>query len=133
MNTQLIRHLNQIKNASLFKKEVVKVPYTRNLFFLVKLLYEEGFLQSFKITSCLRSDKQKDYFLLISLRYFQDKPVLQKMKVISSPSNFRYLKFFEIVKLRDTKNTLFFSTNCGVMTSLTCKQTRTGGLLLFLC
>ena len=93
MNTQLIRHLNQIKNASLFKKEVVKVPYTRNLFFLVKLLYEEGFLQSFKITSCLRSDKQKDYFLLISLRYFQDKPVLQKMKVISSPSNFRYLKF----------------------------------------
>lgn len=135
MNIQTIKFLNQLKNASRFNKEVLTVNYNKNIFCIVKILYKEGFLQSFKIVSDsdLNSITQNKYKLLIHLRYFCDKPILNKLKIVSSPSNIKYLKFSEISRLTITKNMLFFSTSKGILTSFECKQQQVGGTLFFIC
>jgi len=50
MNTNLIKLLLNLKNASLSKKEIINVKYSKPSLNLVKLLYKEGFIQSFNIT-----------------------------------------------------------------------------------
>jgi small subunit ribosomal protein S8 len=133
MNIQTIKFLNKLKNASLFNKEDITVAYSKNILGIVKILYKEGFLQSFKIVAQSNLTSQVRYSLVIRLRYFYDKPILKKLKIISSPSRVIYLNFLDISKLAATKNALFFSTSKGILTLLECKKQQIGGALLFIC
>ena len=109
MNIQTIQFLNQIKNASRFNKEFIKIPFNKNILPIVKILYKEGFLQSFKLTNNFSVKEYNRYEIIIFLRYFSDKPILNKLRIISTPSNVKYLTISEISRLSLTKNTLFFS------------------------
>ena len=133
MNTQTLKFLNQLKNASLFNKEFINVAHSKNTLRIVKVLYKEGFLQSFKLRICPDHLSQKRYVLVIQLRYFYDKPILKNLKIISSPSRTIYLNSSDIIKFAVTKNSLFFSTNMGILTLLECKKQQIGGVLFFIC
>jgi small subunit ribosomal protein S8 len=133
MNIQTIKFLNQLKNASLFNRECIDVIYSKNILSIVRVLYEEGFLQSFKIVTQLNYTSQVRYTLVIQLRYFYDKPIFKKLKVISSPARIIYFNFSNICKFSPEKNVLFFSTSKGILTLLECKKQQIGGALLFIC
>ena len=51
MNTNLIKLLLHLKNASLVKKETVTIKCGVSGLELLKLLYEEGFIQSYNVDS----------------------------------------------------------------------------------
>lgn len=132
MNTNLIKLLLQLKNASLVKKEVVEFNCNYLCLELLKLLYTEGFIQSFRILSKNRSDNEKQFQTTIMLRYSYNKPALKTLKIISTPSYSKYLTLKDISKIQDRKNILFLSTNRGLLTGLQCKKNKIGGTLLFI-
>mgnify|MGYP001427843636 CR=1 FL=1 len=132
MNTNLIKLLLQLKNASLVKKEVVEFNCNSLCLEMLKLLYTEGFIQSFRILSKNRSDNEKQFQTTIMLRYSYNKPALKTLKIISTPSYSKYLTLKDISKIQDRKNILFLSTNRGLLTGLQCKKNKIGGTLLFI-
>lgn len=131
MNINLIKLLLQLKNASLAKKEVVHFSCNLLCLELLKLLYNEGFIQSFKIMSKNESDAEKQFRATIKLRYSYNKSALRGLKIMSTPSHSKYLTLKEISKIQDRKNILVLSTNEGLRTGMECKKSRIGGTLLF--
>ena len=47
MNIALIRILLQIKNASIVKKKYIEVVVNKKSIIIIKILYKNGFLQSY--------------------------------------------------------------------------------------
>ena len=102
------------------------------MFELLKLLYKEGFIQSFNIDSTTQLKYEKQFNTTIFLRYFYNKPIFSNLKIVSTPSYSKYLTFKDISKIKDKKNVLFLSTNQGFLTGLDCKKNKIGGTLLFI-
>ena len=129
MNINAIKLLLHLKNGSLSNKEKIVVNYYFKNIALLKILYKEGFIQSFKI----KSDINSKLFFTIILRSYQNKAIFKNLKLISTPSLSRYFTFKDLIKLNDKRFTFFLSTDKGVLTILECKKQKLGGKLLFLC
>ena len=129
MNNNIIRFLVELKNASLSKKETITVEYSQLSNSLVKILYKEGFIQSFKILKEGEDTKK----IVATLRYYFNKSIFNNLKVFSKPSHLRYMKFSDSCNISDKKYVCFFSTNKGILTILECKKKKIGGKLLFMC
>jgi small subunit ribosomal protein S8 len=130
MNTNLIKFLVKLKNASLSQKEAIIVKYNFLYLDLVKVLYREGLIQSFQIE---KDEVQGDLHIRIILRYFYNKSVFKNLKIFSKPSHVKYLKYSDICKIIDKKFIFLLSTNKGLLTSLECKKRKVGGKLLLMC
>ena len=91
---------------------------------ILRAMYKNGLVQSFNV---------KDFFFIIKLRYVYLFSVLNNLKIISKPSIKKYLKYSDLVKLKDNKNLYFFSTAKGILTLSECKKVGLGGTLLFIC
>jgi small subunit ribosomal protein S8 len=131
MNTNLIKLLLQLKNASLVKKEHINIKCNLSGLNLIKLLYKQGFIQSFSVDFNVESNQKKEFDTKVFLRYFYNKSIFKKLKIVSTPSYIKYLTYKDISKIKDKKDVLFLSTNKGFLTGLDCKKNKTGGVLLF--
>jgi ribosomal protein S8 len=132
MNVETIKFLNQLKNASLVHHESVQTNSNKLIQNLMKILYKEGFILSF------RTKKRENFYNLtseshVSLRYFYNKPIFRNLKIVSSPSRRRYFGIKSISRINSKKNLLIFSTNKGLLTLNDCKRLNIGGILLFVC
>jgi small subunit ribosomal protein S8 len=124
MNNNLINFLIKIKNGSTINKEIITVDYDILSLKILKILYREGLIQSFKIDSTK---------IHIFLRYINNRGLFDYFKIISKVSNVVYLKYTDICKLSDKRFLLVLSTNKGLLTGLECKKYKLGGELLFIC
>jgi small subunit ribosomal protein S8 len=129
MNLTLINFITKLKNASISKKETINISYTSINYKVTKILYREGFIQSYSL------EKKSDVSLtiIIKLRYFYNKSLLKNLRILSKPSSITFLKLSYIIRLKDKKFVFFFSTNKGVLTNIDCKKHKLGGKLLFMC
>ena len=124
MNLTITNFLSKLKNASLIQKKFLIVQFNENILSILKILYKEGFvLTYFRINTNI----------VIKLRYYYGINSLKKLKIVSKPSKPVYLNKFEIVKLVEKNKLLIFSTSKGFLTSLECKNLKTGGKFVFLC
>jgi len=130
MNINLIKFLSKLKNASISKQEVVSVDYNKLCLGVVKLLYKEGFIQSFSIKK-ISFSSNVELKIFITLRYFNNKPIFKNLKIVSTPSRLNYLNIKDLSKISNKKIILILSTNKGLLTSLECKKHKIGGKLLF--
>jgi len=130
MNIQTIKNLNKLKNASLIKSEFIILEYSFLILNIIQKLYKEGFIQSFKIKTDLKTNKK---VILVNLRYYFNKPIFKRLKIFSSSSQSRALDFQNLSRLNIRKNVLFLSTSQGILTHLECKQRKLGGILFFIC
>jgi ribosomal protein S8 len=130
MNIQTIKNLNKLKNASLIKSEFIILEYSFLILNIIQNLYKEGFIQSFKIKTDLKTNKK---VILVNLRYYFNKPIFKRLKIFSSSSQSRALDFQNLSRLNIRKNVLFLSTSQGILTHLECKQRKLGGILFFIC
>ena len=133
MNNNTINLIIKLKNASLSRKEKILVRCNSLSESLIKILYKEGFIQSFKLIEEKDIFLEKTKKLLVTFRYFFNKPLLSGLRILSKPSHVRYMKFSDISNISDRKFVFFFSTNKGILTSLECKKRKIGGKLLFMC
>ena len=130
MNINLIKFLSKLKNASISKQEVISTDYNNLCLAVVKLLYKEGFIQSFSIKR-VSFNSNVELKIFITLRYFNNKPIFKNLRIVSTPSRLNYLNIKDLSKISNKKIVLILSTNKGLLTSLECKKHKIGGKLLF--
>ena len=97
---------------------------------MTETLYSEGFIQSFKIVN---DSLLKSKIILITLRYYFGKALLDRLHLLSKPSHVRYVKLMDICNIPDRRFVIFFSTDKGTLTTLGCKELKVGGKILFIC
>lgn len=131
MNLETIKFLSQLKNASLVNHENVCVRSNRLIQSLLKFLYKEGLVLSFRTKKHQLFGFTSNSF--VNLRYFFNKPIFKHFKIMSSPSKRKYVSLHILSRIYSKKNIFLFSTNKGLLTLNECKKFKVGGLLLFIC
>lgn len=132
MNVKTVNFLTQLKNASLINKESIKGELNSFILQVLKALYKEGIILSFKVVN-------KPMFfnntseVLVNVRYINQKPIFANLKIVSSSSYQKIVSLKNICKLITKNKTFLFSTNKGLLSITECKKYHVGGVLLFSC
>ncbi len=136
MNDNLGKMLNQIKNASLIKHEIILMPYTLNNYLILKVLKDEGFFESISVitkkTTSLNNRKNFRY-IKVYLKYYgqNKKSVINNISRLSKPSLRVYAKYKNIPNVLNGLGTTIISTSKGIMTNKDASANKIGGELLF--
>lgn len=115
---------SSISNAhSRLKRELV-VPASTKKVAIVKLLQNEGYIDSFQI-----SDEKKPK-LTIKLKYFEGKPAIKEFKRISRPGLREYSRSKGIPSVKGGLGTVIVSTSQGLMTDKKAREIGIGGEII---
>lgn len=146
MSDNLGNMLNKIRNALLIKQEVILIPYTLNNFLILKILYEEGLLQSINIISKRRKsslffsieeqqsiDSNNLRYIKVHLLYNTNdkKPIIKNLVRLSKPSLKVYTNHKNIPQILNGLGVVIMSTSKGIMTNNEAFKNGIGGELLF--
>nr|YP_009193374.1 ribosomal protein S8 [Nitzschia sp. IriIs04]BAT70299.1 ribosomal protein S8 [Nitzschia sp. IriIs04] len=121
----IISHLiNQIKQSIFLNHKILRVYKTKKSYFLVNILYKEGFIQNFEE---IKENNKK--FLLIYLDKIKQ---FKNIKVISKPGVRIYQKIRkELKNFHIKKELMILSTSKGIITNKKAKYLNIGGEILF--
>lgn len=112
---------SNIKNAQQVKKPFVIQKRKKFCESILKVLWEEGFINGYKIKGS-ETDK-----LIIFLKYHNNNcPAIKALKTISKPSRRVYYSAKQLWKLPSIP-TIIISTNKGVKSIIDCKKLNLGG------
>jgi Ribosomal protein S8 len=103
--------------------------YNKLILYNVRFLLNLGYINGYT----LETDENNIRYIIIYLKYFQNKPLISTMKIYTSPSRFKYIKLKKLKKLviQDFGSTYVLSTSIGIVDGFTCLQKSIGGLLLY--
>jgi small subunit ribosomal protein S8 len=113
--------LTRIRNALMRGKETVNAPYSTVKHELSKLLVKEGFLTSVK--------KVKKNFdeLEITLKYFNEEPVIKELVRESRPGLRKYLSYKDVKPYKGGLGLKVLTTSKGLMTDKDAIKKQLGG------
>jgi small subunit ribosomal protein S8 len=117
--------LTRIRNAQLARKPDVSVSSSKLKTALVKVLKDEGYVAGFQVT--VDGAKQT---LSIELKYFDGRPVIDRLERVSRPGLRIYRGKTEIPKIQGGLGTAIVSTPKGVMTDKLARAIGQGGEVL---
>lgn len=116
--------LTQIRNAQMVNKKSVELPFSGKKIAILKVLEESGYIVSFEKVG---EDKPR---LLVVLKYFNDKPVIEYLKRVSRPGLRVYAGKDKLPKVKAGLGVAILSTPKGVMTDSKARQLGQGGEVL---
>jgi small subunit ribosomal protein S8 len=117
--------LTRIRNAQLARKTEVSVSSSKLKTALVKVLKEEGYVADFRTAA--EGAKQT---LTIELKYFDGRPVIDRLERVSRPGLRIYRGKTELPKIQGGLGTAIVSTPKGVMTDKQARAIGQGGEVL---
>jgi len=117
--------LTRIRNAQLARKTEVSVASSKLKTALVKVLKDEGYVGEFRTAS--EGAKQT---LTIELKYFDGRPVIDRLERVSRPGLRIYRGKTELPKIQGGLGTAIVSTPKGVMTDKQARAIGQGGEVL---
>lgn len=118
MKNYLWNMFANIKNGQLAKRAYIYQTRKNICESFLKILWEEGFLLGYEI-DC---NKFK-----IFLKYKNGKPLINTIKLISTPGRRIYFSINQIWKIDSNQSFIIFSTNQGLKSILECKKLKIGG------
>ena len=118
MKNYLWNMFANIKNGQLAKRAFVYQTRKNICESFLKILWEEGFLLGYEI----EYNKLK-----IFLKYKNGKPLINTIKLISTPGRRIYWSIHQIWKIDSSKSFIIFSTNQGLKSIFDCKKLKIGG------
>ena len=119
MDKSTLYFLIKLKNFSVSNKLSFFITFSSKIKNIVKILYKLGIIQSYTFST--------------NQIYLKKKPVFRNLKIVSTPSNLRFLTFFDITRLQISPTTIMiFSTNKGILSQQECQKEGVGGILLFI-
>lgn len=110
-----------IKNGQLAKRDFIYHPRKKICESFLKILWDEGFITGYTTSS---KDKKK---LKIFLKYKNNRPAINSIKLVSRPGRRIYYSINQIWKIDSNKSFLIFSTNQGLKSVIGCKKSKIGG------
>ena len=117
--------LTRIRNASAANKVEVSMPLSKQKLALAKVLKDEGYINEF---SEQNTDGQPA--LVVALKYYQGKPVIDTIKRVSRPGLRVYRGKDEVPKVLGGLGITIVSTSKGVMTDRAARAAGYGGEVL---
>ena len=117
--------LTRIRNAQLAEKTTVAMPSSKLKVAIAKLLQDEGYVEGFKV-----AENDGKPMLEVGLKYYADRPVIEKIQRVSRPGQRQYAKVGEIPKVRNGLGIMIVSTSHGMMTDRAARAAGHGGELL---
>jgi small subunit ribosomal protein S8 len=116
--------LTRVRNANNARLDSVIIPSSRLKTEIAKILYEEGYINSYDVSD----DKNINSILKIYLRYNKNKTrVITGIKRISKPGLRVYIEKEKIPKVLGGLGTVIMSTSQGVITGKKAKELGVGG------
>jgi small subunit ribosomal protein S8 len=118
--------LTRIRNAVMVKKkEVVVEPASKLKMAILDVLKREGYIEGYKIEG--EGVKKK---IIVYLKYYQGKPVIQVIERVSKPGRRIYVGVEEIPKVYNGLGIAILSTPKGVLSDREAKKLRVGGEII---
>ncbi len=117
--------ITRIKSAQTARKEIVEVQYSKIKEKILEILKDEGFIENYEI-----KNEGRKSFIIIHLRYYNNKPVIHSIKRVSKPSRRLYIKVKDIQPIKNNMGIQILSTSKGIMTSRKAKTMCCGGEIL---
>lgn len=118
--------LTRIRNAQAMGIETISLPHSILKNEILRVLKESGFIENFE--SITTSENKKN--LQVTLKYYQGRPVIEKIKRVSKPSLRVYRGYGQLSVIRGGLGIAIVSTPKGVMTDKSARAERVGGEVL---
>ena len=114
--------LTRIRNGQQAKHSKLTLPSSRIKVDITRVLKEEGYIKDYQT----EVDSRNMVFLTIELKYFQNKPVIEKIRTISRPGLRIYKSVSELNPIPGF-GIAILSTSKGIMTHASAKKANIGG------
>lgn len=118
--------LVRIKNAAAVRKTTVKMPSSKTKVAIANVLKAEGYIADAIVTDVAPGKKQ----LEISLKYFQGRPVIERLERFSRSGLRQYRGKSDLPKVLGGLGVAIISTSKGIMTDAQARQAGVGGEVL---
>jgi small subunit ribosomal protein S8 len=125
MSDPIADMLTRIRNAQMAEKVTVAMPSSKLKVALAKVLQDEGYVDGFKVVS----DNGKPT-LEIGLKYYADRPVIEKIQRVSRPGLRVYKGSEDIPHVMNGLGVAIVSTSKGLMTDRKARANGIGGEVL---
>ena len=128
MNTDPIAdYLTRIRNANSAGHKVVSVPSSNLKKEMTKILYDQGYILSYKF-----DNNSVQGSIKIALKYNQitKEPVIKKIERVSKPGLRRYSSSSELPRVLNGLGVNIVSTSKGLMTGKKAKRENLGGEII---
>jgi small subunit ribosomal protein S8 len=122
MSDPIADMLTRIRNGQVAKKTTVALPSSKQKLAIANLLKDEGYIQ--EVTVDENAGKPN---LVLALRYYQGRPVIDLIKRVSRPGLRVYKGRDELPKVRGGLGVAIISTSRGVMTDRAAREIGQGG------
>ena len=121
-------YLTRIRNASLTGHKVVEIPSSKMKNEITKILFDEGYIMSYKIVEI----KDNQDIIKIALKYdgLTNEPVIRKIQRISRPGLRKYSGTKNIPRILNGLGISIVSTSKCVMTGKAALKNKIGGELI---
>lgn len=117
--------LTRIRNGLEREKRSVAMPASRLKAAISQTLKEEGYISDFSVT-----ENNGKPTLNIELKYFEGKPVIDRLERVSKPSLRKYCSRDDLPKILGGYGTAIVSTSSGVMTDKSARDQGLGGEII---
>ncbi|RDE18459.1 30S ribosomal protein S8 [Motiliproteus coralliicola] len=121
MQDTLADMLTRIRNGLMAEKVSVSMPASKQKKAVCQVLQDEGYITGFSVEGDVKPT------LNIELKYFEGKPVIEKIERSSRPSLRLYKSASDLPKVRDGLGIAIISTSKGVMTDRAARAAGVGG------
>ncbi|MGJ7902358.1 30S ribosomal protein S8 [Lysobacter sp. 1R34A] len=118
--------LVRIKNAAAVRKPTVKMPSSKVKVAIAAVLKDEGYILDSRVTEVAPGKSE----LEISLKYYEGKPVIERLQRYSRSGLRQYRGKEELPKVLGGLGIAIISTSKGIMTDAQARQQGVGGEVL---
>ncbi|HLP97082.1 MAG TPA: 30S ribosomal protein S8 [Sideroxyarcus sp.] len=117
--------LTRIRNAQMAEKVTVSMPSSKIKAAIAKVLLDEGYVEGFKVI-----DHDGKPTLEIGLKYYANRPVIEKIQRVSRPGLRVYKGSEDIPRVMNNLGIAIVSTSKGLMTDRKARANGIGGEVL---
>jgi small subunit ribosomal protein S8 len=118
--------ITRIRNAQMIGKPEVRIPHSKLKFALAKVLKDEGYISGFALDELSKAEK----YIVLGLKYYHGKPVIEKIRRISRPGLRIYNGKNKLPKVMNGLGIAVVSTSKGVMSDKKARNLGEGGEIL---
>jgi small subunit ribosomal protein S8 len=122
MSDPIADMLTRIRNAQTAEKKEVVMPASKMKSMIAEVLKDEGFISDFQV-----SEVEGKGVITVSLKYFENKPVIEKIQRVSRPGLRIYRSKDELPKVLGGLGVAIISTSKGVMSDRAARAAGIGG------
>jgi small subunit ribosomal protein S8 len=126
MSDPIADMLTRIRNGFMAHKVSVSMPMSKSKKAIAAVLADEGYIRGFEVVN---DDKGRPQ-LVIELKYFEGRPVIEELQRVSRPGRRVYSSAGDIPEVKGGLGVAIVSTSKGIMTGKAARREGAGGEVL---